>query len=201
MIVGVSGKIGSGKTTVTQHLIKNLPHKFVECSFAYKVKQIASILCELPMEDMISQEGKNKRLDAFGGITVGQLQQIIGTDMFRQRFSEDVWITSMFLGYKPGYYWIVSDVRFKNEADHIRKMGGILIRLEGDPAGVRAASKRDLNHPSETDLDDYEHFDIVMKTLPGECGKAKLGILTDALQNMIENPSIYKNGDKPFLKM
>lgn len=199
-IIAVSGKIGSGKTTVTQHLIDHLRYSFVERSFAYKVKQIASILCGLPMEDMISQEGKNKRLEAFGGITVGELQQIIGTDVFRQRFSEDVWITSLFLEYRPEDYWIVSDVRFKNEADHIRKMGGILIRLEGDPAGVRAASKRDLNHPSETDLDDYEHFDIVMETRPGMEGNTKLRMLEVAVANMILNPSIYKNGDKPFLK-
>lgn len=199
-IIGVSGKIGSGKTTVTQYLIDNLRYEFVERSFAYKVKQIASILCGLPMEDMISQEGKNKRLEAFGGITVGELQQIIGTDMFRQKFSEDVWITSLFLDYKPDEYWIVSDVRFKNEADYIRKIGGTLIRLEGDPAGVRAASNRNLNHPSETDLDDYEHFDIVMETSSNELGTLKLKMLATVVANVIVNPSIYKNGDKPFIK-
>lgn len=177
--------------------MENMPYKFVEKSFAYKVKQIASILCGLPMEDMISQDGKNKVLDMFGGITVGRLQQLIGTDIFRKQFFDDVWIVSLFLDYRPGDFWFVSDVRFKNEADYVRKMGGILVRLEGDPMGVRAASKRDLNHPSETDLDDYEHFDIVMETVPGTAKLEKLSLI---LERMIEEPSIYKNGNKPFLK-
>ena len=36
-------------------------------------------------------------------------------------------------------------------------MGGIIIRLNGDPSGIRKLSNRDLKHISEIDLDDYEH--------------------------------------------
>ena len=48
--------------------------------------------------------------------------------------------------------WIITDVRFKNEANEIKKRGGILIRLN--------RGKCDCDHPSETDLDEYPHFDI-----------------------------------------
>jgi hypothetical protein len=34
--------------------------------------------------------------------------------------------------------------------------------LEGDPIGVRANSLRDLNHISETNLDNYNKFDKVI---------------------------------------
>ena len=60
--------------------------------------------------------------------------------------------------------WILDDVRFKEEADYVKKMGGKLIRLEGDPGNILKDCTRDLTHVSETDLDDYEDFDLVINT-------------------------------------
>ena len=63
--------------------------------------------------------------------------------------------------------WIVSDVRFENELRAIKERGGIVIRLEGDPVGMRARSSRDPNHVSETALDKFEDFDLVLQnTVP-----------------------------------
>jgi hypothetical protein len=42
-------------------------------------------------------------------------------------------------------------------------MGGYLIRLNGDPLNIRANENRDLNHQSETDLDNYKGFDFVFE--------------------------------------
>jgi hypothetical protein len=39
-----------------------------------------------------------------------------------------------------------------------------LIRLNGDPSGERARSTRNLEHPSETALDNYPHFDVIIDT-------------------------------------
>jgi hypothetical protein len=177
IIIGISGKIGSGKSTAAKYLIDNMPHlRFEEKFFAYNVKMIASIISGLPMEVMLSQEGKNMQLPLYDGITVGRLQQVIGTDLFRDHFDKMVWVKSMFAPYdRAKDNWIVSDVRFRNEADYVKQMGGILVRLEGDPAGVRSNSTRDMNHPSETELDDYDGFDVLVQTEPGE---AKLRSLT-----------------------
>lgn len=51
--------------------------------------------------------------------------------------------------------WIITDVRFPNEAEAIKKRSGIIIRVNrpGMPEGD--------NHPSETSLDDYKGFDWV----------------------------------------
>lgn len=38
-----------------------------------------------------------------------------------------------------------------------------MIRLEGDPAQVRANDARDLNHISETDLDQYNEWTEVVQ--------------------------------------
>ena len=164
-LIGLNGHIGSGKSTVARYLIENLPNKFVERSFAYKLKQVVSVMSGLSIDDMFTQDGKNSMVRGFG-MTVGSMQQIIGTDVMRS-WDENVWIKALFADYNESSMWVVSDVRFKNEADKIKSMGGILIRLNGDPAGVRAKSTRNLDHPSETDLDRYHTFDIIYDTLPG----------------------------------
>lgn len=167
MICGISGKIGAGKTYTANFLIKHFPEmNFAKKSFAYKLKQVTSIVSGLPLEDMFTQEGKNKNVEMWD-MTVGRMQQVIGTDLFRN-WDNNFWIKSLFADYKDGDNWIVSDMRFKNEADFIKEKGGFLIRLEGDPAGVRKVTTRNMDHPSETDLDDYKGFDLVWNTVKGD---------------------------------
>mgnify|MGYP006896949256 CR=1 FL=1 len=53
----------------------------------------------------------------------------------------------------------VHDVRFKEEAGLIRDMGGLVVRLEPYP-GWKPGPYAD--HQSETDLDDWQWFDLVL---------------------------------------
>jgi hypothetical protein len=57
---------------------------------------------------------------------------------------------------------LVPDVRFANEADPIRARGGLMLRIEGDPLKQRGDGTRDDNHPSETAMDTYQHFDFTI---------------------------------------
>ena len=184
IILGISGKIGSGKDFVTQYIIKSMPqYSFQAKSFAYNLKHISAIISGMPVESMFTHEGKNTVLDIYDGITVGRLQQLIGTELFRDNFDKEVWVKSLFAPFDVEMdNWIVSDVRFVNEAEYIKNIGGILIRLEGDPAGVRASSTRDMCHPSETELDGYDGFDIIYNTEPGE---EKLGRLVALLEQIV----------------
>lgn len=50
--------------------------------------------------------------------------------------------------------WVISDVRFKNEADSIKSRGGIVVRLTKN-SFVKA------KHKSETELDKYD-FDYII---------------------------------------
>ena len=54
-------------------------------------------------------------------------------------------------------------MRFPNEADAVKSRKGLLVRIEGDPAKVRAKSTRDTSHISETALDNYSGFDYTYK--------------------------------------
>jgi len=159
-LIGCSGKIGSGKSTFAD-LIKKMDNRFVEKSFAFKLKQIVSLITGTSIEDNLSQDGKKIVIPEFGK-SLGEMQQIIGTEAMRNGFDQNVWVKSLFMDYKEDSdFWIISDARFENEVEYIKEKGGILIRLEGDPSGVRANSNRDLTHPSETSLDNYKGFDYV----------------------------------------
>lgn len=160
-LIGISGKIGSGKTTLSQYLQTKYPD-LKKRSFAERVREVLSIVANIPVEKTRTSEDKNVYLPEWEK-TVGEMLQSIGTDAFRKEVHIDTWVISLFSEYTETD-WIIDDVRYVNEADGIRKHGGILIRLEGDPGNIRDNSSRDLNHESETALDDYKHFDVVINT-------------------------------------
>lgn len=155
-IIGISGKIGSGKDTLADFIIKNDP-TFVKVSFAKKLKQIGAFMTGTKEELWFTQEGKNVYLPGWD-MTIGQFQQKLGTEAIRVGLHPEAWVLSLFADLKPDSKWLVTDMRFKNEVKAVASIGGYTIRIDGDPAKVRANSTRDLLHPSEVDLDDYEHF-------------------------------------------
>lgn len=159
VIIGISGKIGSGKDTLADLIIKK-DSTIVKKSFAYKLKQIGAFLTGTEIELWTTQEGKNIWLPEWG-MTIGTFQQKLGTEAMRNGLHQQVWVHALFADWKEGDKWIITDMRFRNEAKEVKSVGGTLIRINGDPAKVRANSTRDLTHPSETDLDNFSDFDLV----------------------------------------
>lgn len=92
--------------------------------------------------------------------TIRQLLQKFGTEVGRS-ISPNLWVDCFINNYKTELEegltknWIVTDVRFENEANAIRENGGILIRIN------RNTGLND-THISETALDDYKDFDLVI---------------------------------------
>lgn len=139
--------------------------------FAGKLKQIASILTGIPIQKFEDQEFKKKTLGpewsrrelyeskapwiAVGEyieipMTVRELLQKLGTEGLRTGLHENVWLNALFADYTPDSKWIITDVRFPNEAESIKSRGGIIIRV--DRPGLKALN----NHPSEKSMDDYK---------------------------------------------
>lgn len=171
-LIGVSGKIGSGwgKDTFAERFIKKVRKEhgvyFKNKKFGYNVKKLVSILVGIPIADALSREGKLKYLPEWG-MTIGEMQQKLGTEAIRNNVHSDAWVLSLFGTYKEEKdFWIVTDVRFKNEANIIKEKGGILIRLNGDPKRIGDIDIRSKTHQSEIDLDDYQGFDYVYDNVP-----------------------------------
>jgi len=193
MIIGISGRIASGKNTVGDIIEKlcltNNGPKFEQKSFAGKLKQMASLLTGIPVEDFEDQEIKNSVLGEEWGklsvnnpllaiepfekfqfwelMSVRELLQKLGTDAVRDGLHKDAWVNALFADYKAGdpeynaFYpnWIITDMRFPNEMEAVVKRGGLTIKV------IRPVKKSKTTprlHPSETALDGHTmHYDII----------------------------------------
>jgi hypothetical protein len=206
MIIGISGRIGSGKDTVgkiIQYLTKpgeELPYigfetyddatlernsKFKIKKFAGKLKQIASLLTGIPVEDFEDQEFKKSYLGAEWGtvesnplnaipvfedvafnhlMSVRELLQKLGTEAIRDGLHPNAWVNALMCEYKRPKMseynpsnWIITDVRFPNELAAVNDVNGLTIRVVRPQ--IETANFKP-QHASETSLDkaefDYE---------------------------------------------
>lgn len=204
-LIGISGKIGSGKDTVGSMLqyISTVDYptfkEYEFRKFADKIKDTACLWLGCTREQLEDREFKEKELgeewrvwynyreslgpdERFGfiypsesaakcdGLSFGfkvkqtsyvltprKILQLLGTDAGRMIIHPNIWVNSMFSGYGEDSRWIITDVRFPNEVEAIKKRGGVVIRVErdmDDPAKCL--------HQSETALDQYQEFDLVI---------------------------------------
>lgn len=92
-----------------------------------------------------------------------------GTEFRRAMHGDTYWVKQLNfamqqegLGQFDKHVYIITDVRFKNEADYIKRNGGLLVRVERpEPLTWRDWMPWNIirrvndDHSSETDLDDY----------------------------------------------
>jgi len=86
-----------------------------------------------------------------GFMTAREIMQVIGTDIFRNYFDDNIWVDSTFrkISYDNRNLALISDVRFPSEVNAILNHNGCIIRL------TRNICEQD-EHPSETALDNYD---------------------------------------------
>jgi len=149
MLVGVSGYARSGKDSIAQALVENLGYE--RRAFADAVRALAlHVRPEL-----------RERVDAMGWEMVkadprvrGLLQRLgVGA---REVIGEDVWVRAALRGVGPDGRVVVSDVRFPNEAEAVRGVGGLLIRVERPGVGPVNA------HVTETAMDGWTDWDAIL---------------------------------------
>ena len=151
MLIGISGKIGTGKTTVADMLVSK---GFSQLAFAGVLKEMVAVLLNIPVSIFDDQAVKSG-MTPFG-CDVRHLLQTIGTDWGREMINTDIWVISAFFRINSDNT-VITDVRFPNEAKAIRERGGIVIRLERD----MDRSGPEHQHLSETALDGWD-FDYVI---------------------------------------
>ena len=161
MIIGISGKMGAGKDTAAAILVKM---GYLQASFAQNLKSVASIITGIPYDEIVTREVKRMQAPDTN-LTVAQVFQLLGNGI-RNILGDDIWIKSLFNNIKGDENVVISDVRYLNEAEAIRKRGGIIIRIERSKENtahtIGSQDGRDPIHVSETELDRYEHFSIVL---------------------------------------
>jgi hypothetical protein len=138
-IIGLVGYKGSGKDTVGDHLVKQ--YKFRRTSFADPLKHSLAALMGWKMSDLrgVSAHSRTWRetpdawwSDAMGiEFTPRHMMQQFGTQIVRRHIHPDFWVmrTRKQIESDPGRSWVITDVRFPNEARMIRDLGGKIVRV------------------------------------------------------------------------
>jgi hypothetical protein len=161
IIIGLSGKIGAGKNAIGDIILKEF-NFLEECAFANRLKETVSAMTNTNLDLLFTQEGKSIIPSGFKQ-SLGQLLQIVG-DITRNNIDEDIWVNCVLETNCKFRHIVITDVRQRNEFYGIKKKKGIILRTEGDPFLVRKNNyaKRDLNHSTETALDNYK-FDFIIE--------------------------------------
>jgi len=138
MIIGICGLIGSGKGTVGDILVEQ---GFTKVSFADKLKDgVATIFgWNRAMLEGDTDESRNWREqpDDFWSQETGRnitpriVLQEFGTECMRDGFDDSIWVSLLKKQMldNPGDY-VIPDVRFRNEQDMIRELGGEIWRVQ-----------------------------------------------------------------------
>jgi hypothetical protein len=180
MIAGLIGKMRSGKNQLAEFVREEFERKhnriFYEAGFAIELKNMCKFQFGLSNDQLWGDKkewaderfprDKWKHLD--GGTmthwTPREIMQEMG--VFYRKIDSDFWVKGLrkFLqnellkGYKD---FIITDVRYINEAEFIKSENGFLICVQRD------LDNRDpdremhgIVHESETNLDGYKDFDM-----------------------------------------
>ena len=175
MVIGLSGKIRSGKSRVAKIFKEVLEENGKTCevkSFASPIYEIVSKLYRTNIKEI--QKDKRDNVPIYihtrksnSGLILSnyrEILQMIGTTA-RDCGDENVWVNSLFGCENEKImneftwatdYWIIDDVRFPNEAQRILDCNGKLIRINRPDAD-------DNKHIIENSLNDWDKWDLVIE--------------------------------------
>lgn len=171
MIVGLCGAAGSGKTTAAQELVRRLHYK--RHRFAGPLKDMLRVIGLTDAQ--VDGDQKEVPCDLLCGRTPRHAMQTIGTQWGRECIGEDFWIRAWTATLPQCHHVVVDDVRFDNEADAIRSLGGVIVRIDRPNLDVTDSLEKRA-HASEAGL---TSVDIVVVN-DGTIDQL-FGMLTDAL--------------------
>lgn len=171
VLVGISGKIGSGKSTAAEHL--GTAHGFKEYAFARPLKTAASALFGVPLVHFEDRRLKETVVQQWG-MSPRRMLQWLGTDLIRDNFRDDFLVArtmmevdsdaasaldhdppSSLLVPAPRFRstWhvaqVISDVRFDNEARAILERGGEVWKVERPADDTGTALELELDPGAE----------------------------------------------------
>lgn len=133
VIIGLAGLKQSGKTSAAQHLEKS---GFVLYSFASTLKRMTRVflddfmLCNDEIEHYMN-EGKERPIPVLN-VSVRALTQTLGTEWGRNAVRDDLWtlVKRRIIEGEGHKYVVIDDIRFENEAQLVRDMGGLVIHID-----------------------------------------------------------------------
>lgn len=201
--IGIAGKFAVGKTSVANILESN--HGYVRMSIASSLKQFVNQMYARDVygtdEGAVLQKSDSILINTVDGrrmVTVRQLLQDIGNQM--KLIDQDIWLRGVrhqvLLWNEMGKSVVIDDVRFPREAEYLKNIGFINVRLAASEDtrleryfrtyGIKP-TRQELNDKSETAVDaitpDYE--------LDGERSAEELADVVAAIAQEHTYDSVY----------
>jgi len=144
MIIGIVGHIGSGKDTVGNFITQSVGITGRTDSFAAPLKDLCSSIFGWPRHllegnTMESREFRETpdifwtRKTGIDNFTPRLALQLVGTDVLRDHFHNDIWINSLEYRLRKisdSDTVVVTDARFTNELDIIKHLCGTIIWVQ-----------------------------------------------------------------------
>lgn len=176
MIIGICGFAGSGKGTVGDYLERT--YQFKQVSFAGVLKDITAIMFSWP-RDMVegataeSREWREME-DPFWSKKFGEkitpriILQRMGTEVIRNNLHQDFWLDALERKLDPTEDYAITDVRFINEANMVKRVGGTLVRIRRgpEPEWYGDAIKQLRSIDAKTKTIDFDNMDAMDKKWP-----------------------------------
>lgn len=172
-LIGLTGPAGCGKTTAATHLVED--HGFVRMKFAQALKDMLRAMGLT--ERQIEGDEKDIGIPHLG-VTPRYLMQTLGTEWGRKCIDGDFWVSVLEPQVREaldqGVSVVIDDVRFDNEAEMIRRLGGTVVFVTGR-GGI------DGSHDSEAGVS-RGLFDVTVDN------GGTVGDLTSVLDKLTESP-------------
>ena len=172
MIIGLCGLIGSGKNTAAEYLMKE--YGFISVSFAETLKDAAACIFgwDRDMLEGSTKEAREARevKDEWWSERLGfdvsprYMLQFMGTEVMRDNLHPEIWALATekrILDFDGPADFVISDVRFPNEVDMIRRLYGRVWHIQRGPLPEWFGKNPEHIHASETAWNN-EFFDATI---------------------------------------
>lgn len=174
--LGLCGHAGAGKDWLCSQLSKN--------GLAVHRLQISAPIKRMLQELNPYVDGVTRLGDLPGGFEtnkwvypeVRRLMQRMGTQAGRGVLGENVWIDMAMRSGTAEALNVITDVRFQNEIDAIKAMGGIVIKVDRPTSPLHLDGSQS-HHVSETGIDSLRNVDLVFLNGEDTDGKNVLDLV------------------------
>lgn len=126
LIIGLHGKAGSGKDAIA-NAICLANSNYERFAFADPIRQACNVMFGWSTDKLKDFEFKES-VDPVFNVTPREVMQLLGTE-FGRSINPDLWVLILTNKIKDLHDVVITDVRFENEAEAIRELGGVIIHV------------------------------------------------------------------------
>lgn len=144
MLIGIHGIAGAGKDTICDIIADIYPTVTERIPFAEPVKEAAATFLDVSREQIdlwkndpniriqVVENRSTVQQEIHSDLTMRHVLRLIGHEG-RRIFGEDIWLNLNIGNQARTFHWekicVITDVRYENEAECIRNMGGFVVHV------------------------------------------------------------------------